>query len=167
MLKIISQKSKRYVDNFNLISFSFPNISEPFPKQTIISTKEYLQTAVEFQSTTKSHFDDICLLVQLSLIDSSGYELRACCKPCNAAINYRVNYKNCLLLIFKKRIREALELEDLEEMEETSTSALNILNMDKFSHKGASDENGHAVTIILNSFILLLLLFFLIISPRY
>ena len=150
MLKIISQKSKRYVDNFNLISFSFPNISEPFPKQTIISTKEYLQTAVEFQSTTKSHFDDICLLVQLSLIDSSGYELRACCKPCYAAINYRVNYKNCLLLIFKKRIREALELEDLEEMEATSTSALNILNMDKFSHK---DENGHAVTIILNSFI--------------
>ena len=110
MLKIISQKSKRYVDNFNLISFSFPNISEPFPKQTIISTKEYLQTAVEFQSTTKSHFDDICLLVQLSLIDSSGYELRACCKPCNAAINYRVNYKIVSFSFLRNEYEKRLNL---------------------------------------------------------
>ena len=110
MLKIISQKSKRYVDNFNLISFSFPNISEPFPKQTIISTKEYLQTAVEFQSTTKSHFDDICLLVQLSLIDSSGYELRACCKPCNAAINYCVNYKIVSFSFLRNEYEKRLNL---------------------------------------------------------
>ena len=45
-------------------------------------------------------------------------------------------------------------------METTSTSTLNILNMDKFSHKGASDENGHAVNTF-HSLIYLFISYFL------
>lgn len=49
-----------------------------------------------------------------------------------------------LSTVKQKRIRDALELEDLESKEQQATTSLNILDTDKFSHKGPDDdENGH------------------------
>ena len=51
--------------------------------------------------------------------------------------------------LFQKRIRDALELEDLESKVEQTSTSLNILDTDKFSHKGPDEEeNGHTVGLL-------------------
>lgn len=54
--------------------------------------------------------------------------------------------KGPLLDVKKQRIREALEFEDLDHVKSTHVPTLNILNMDKFSHKGGSEKEGNGHT---------------------